>query len=169
MILSSCGITRNNDFSSQKYTNFRKGKTTVITNQVAKENKEVNLFAVLSDKTKIADDAVVTDDRTSKPIVTPKTEIKKEDVKKVSSVNGFTKETNKEKFTRVASFVKERMITKPNTTANNDDGLSVLWVVVLVLLILWAVGLWGFNLGGLINILLVIALILLILWLLQVV
>ena len=56
------------------------------------------------------------------------------------------------------------------TTAVNDD-LSLLWVVILVLIILWALGLisGGFGLGGLINILLVIALILLILWLLRVV
>lgn len=54
-------------------------------------------------------------------------------------------------------------------TAVNDDGLSFLWVVIVVLLVLWALGyIAGFSLGGLINILLVIALILLILWLLRV-
>jgi hypothetical protein len=51
-----------------------------------------------------------------------------------------------------------------------DAGFSLFWIVILVLLILWALGLLagGFGLGGFINILLVIALILLILWLLRV-
>jgi Family of unknown function (DUF5670) len=50
------------------------------------------------------------------------------------------------------------------------DGLSLLWIVIVVILILWLIGLiaGGFGLGGLINILLIIALILLILWLLRV-
>ena len=51
---------------------------------------------------------------------------------------------------------------------SKGNGLSLFWVVILVILILWAFGL-GFGVGGLINVLLVIALILLILWLLQIV
>lgn len=51
------------------------------------------------------------------------------------------------------------------------EGLSLFWLVILVILILWAIGLLagGFGLGWIINILLVIALILLILWLLRLV
>lgn len=60
---------------------------------------------------------------------------------------------------------------KFNSCSTNDEGLSVLWVLILVLLIIWIIGLasGGFGLGGLINVLLVIALILLILWLLRVI
>ncbi len=49
--------------------------------------------------------------------------------------------------------------------------LSLFWIVILVILILWLIGIiaGGLGLGGLINILLVIALVLLILWLLRVV
>jgi uncharacterized membrane protein len=49
--------------------------------------------------------------------------------------------------------------------------LSLLWIIILILLILWLVGLLagGFGLGGLINVLLVIALVLLILWLLRII
>jgi hypothetical protein len=48
--------------------------------------------------------------------------------------------------------------------------LSLLWIVIVVILILWLIGILagGFGLGGLINILLIIALILLILWLLRI-
>lgn len=61
---------------------------------------------------------------------------------------------------------------KSNSAAPaSDDGLSLLWIVILVLLILWVFGLLGggWGLGGLINVLLVIALILLILWLLRII
>lgn len=51
------------------------------------------------------------------------------------------------------------------------NGLSLFWLIILVILILWAVGFLagGFGLGGLINLLLLVALILLILWLLRIV
>lgn len=61
--------------------------------------------------------------------------------------------------------------------ANDGDGgsseraaLSLLWIVIVVILILWLIGILagGWGLGGLINLLLVIALILLILWLLRI-
>ena len=60
---------------------------------------------------------------------------------------------------------------KAHSSARSDGGLSLFWIVILVLLILWALGLLGggWGLGGLIYILLVVALILLILWLLRIV
>ncbi|MBU0486356.1 MAG: hypothetical protein KKA07_08570 [Bacteroidetes bacterium] len=58
---------------------------------------------------------------------------------------------------------------KSNTVSQNNDALRVILIIAFVLLILWAVGLWGFGLGSLIYVLLVIALALLILWLVQMV
>jgi hypothetical protein len=55
-----------------------------------------------------------------------------------------------------------------NNAASHEDGLSLFWVVILVILILWAIGFLAAGLTGLINLLLLIALILLILWLLRV-
>lgn len=48
--------------------------------------------------------------------------------------------------------------------------LSLLWIVIVVILIIWLLGLvaGGWGLGGLINLLLLIAVILLILWLLRI-
>jgi len=169
MLLSSCGIMKNNDFSSQKYTNFKKGKTTVIINPATKENKDADLIAVVNDQKKITEVAEVTSDKTSQITITPKPDVKIESGKTANQINSFTKETKKDKINRAASFVKDRLVNRPNTASSNDEGLSAFWVVVLVLLILWAVGLWGFGIGGLINILLVIALVLLILWLLEVI
>lgn len=54
--------------------------------------------------------------------------------------------------------------------APEREGLSLFWIVILVILILWALGFLagGFGLGGLINLLLIVALILFILWLLRI-
>jgi len=51
-----------------------------------------------------------------------------------------------------------------------SDGLSLFWIVILVILILWAIAFiaGGFGLGNLIHILLIIALVLFILWLLRI-
>ena len=42
-----------------------------------------------------------------------------------------------------------------------------IWVIIIILLVLWLLGMVTHALGGLINILLIIAIILLIVWLLQ--
>lgn len=70
---------------------------------------------------------------------------------------------------KMNSALKKVKVNSP--APRSDDGLSLIWIVILVLLILWAFGLLGggWGLGGLINVLLVIALILLILWLLRII
>ncbi len=85
------------------------------------------------------------------------------------------------KFSLSSIAEKVPMMKKMNSTSKkvkfksnsprSDEGLSLIWIVILVLLILWAAGLLGggWGLGGLINVLLVIALILLILWLLRII
>lgn len=63
-------------------------------------------------------------------------------------------------------------ITKMVPAADRgDDALSLIWIVIVVLLILYLFGLLfdGFGLGGLIHVLAVIALVLLILWLLRII
>ena len=60
-------------------------------------------------------------------------------------------------------------VKKSLMSEGKRDGLSLFWIIILVVLILWAIGFWGggFGLGGFVNLLLLIALILLILWLLR--
>ncbi len=62
-------------------------------------------------------------------------------------------------------------IKKIDSDSSDKDGLSLFWIIILVLLILWAFGFLSgeFVFGGLIHILLVVALILLILWLLRII
>jgi hypothetical protein len=57
------------------------------------------------------------------------------------------------------------------TKDSGDDALSLLWILIVVLLIVYIVGILldGFGLGGIIHILGVIVLVLLILWLLKII
>jgi hypothetical protein len=52
-----------------------------------------------------------------------------------------------------------------------SGGLSLLWLVIVIILILWLFGFLagGWGMGGMINLLLLVALILLILWLLRII
>lgn len=54
---------------------------------------------------------------------------------------------------------------------SNKDGLSLIWILIVVILIIYLLGFLfdGFGLGNLIHILAIIALVLLILWLLKVI
>jgi len=93
--------------------------------------------------------------------------------------------TQKEKEKKVVPLIEKmsdripmakKMNSKLKTTkaaqrSSGGEGLSLIWILILVLLILWAAGLLsgGWGHGGLLYILLVIALILLILWLLRII
>jgi len=86
----------------------------------------------------------------------------------------YTKQSLKPKIKEEPAAQIKRTLFETKKMSSNSyvgDGLSLFWVVILVILILWALGLLagGFGLGGLINVLLVIALVLLILWLLRIV
>ena len=52
-----------------------------------------------------------------------------------------------------------------------DDALSLFWIIILILLILWLVAILsgGWGLGGYVHIILIVALVLLILWLLRII
>jgi len=72
---------------------------------------------------------------------------------------------------QVKSVLSDRKKVSADVSADERDGLSLFWIVILVILILWAVGFLagGFGLGGFINLLLLVALILLILWLIRII
>lgn len=61
----------------------------------------------------------------------------------------------------------QKKITKPSMFSD-ENTLSLFWIVVVIILIIWVIGAFtgGFGIGGAIHLLLILALILLILWLL---
>lgn len=66
---------------------------------------------------------------------------------------------------------KELKTTVKSSKSDNEEGRSLLWLIVVIILILWLLGflVGGFATGGLIHLLLVVALILFILWLLRII
>lgn len=77
-------------------------------------------------------------------------------------------------ITRIKKAKSDNTFSASTKSMKQDprgDVLSLLWIVILVLLIFWAIAFiaGGFGLGGLIHLLLAIALILLILWLLRII
>lgn len=67
------------------------------------------------------------------------------------------------------NFKKQLKSSLFPTPSPATSDLSLLWIVIIILIVLWALGLISGNFGGLIHLLLVIALILLILWLLKII
>ncbi|TND01982.1 MAG: hypothetical protein FD123_4133 [Bacteroidetes bacterium] len=82
---------------------------------------------------------------------------------------GQSRETSVKPVAEVKRILSETKKTKSGSTER--EALSLFWIIILVVLIIWAAGLLagGLGAGGLINVLLVIALILVILWLLRIV
>lgn len=79
-------------------------------------------------------------------------------------------ERTKSKVKTINTIQKSASKTKKALApSGGHDAMSLLWIVIVVLLILWLLGLLLGNLGGLIHLLLVVALILLILWLLKII
>jgi hypothetical protein len=85
--------------------------------------------------------------------------------------------TNMDNLPATSSIHTVSAIPGPQKIADDGDhhseraALSLFWLIIVIVLILWLIGLiaGGFGLGAFINILLIIALILLILWLLRIV
>lgn len=89
-----------------------------------------------------------------------------EETKTVKSSIGTSEKVHQSIVKIKKSFFDQKELKSPQP---REDGLSLLWIIILVVLILWALGYIGGWGGGLIHLLLVIALILLILWLLGII
>jgi len=88
----------------------------------------------------------------------------------IHSKSSTNKKVNDEDFSLSDLKFKKQLKSSlfPSPLPATAD-LSLLWIVIIILLVLWALGLISGNFGGLIHLLLVIALILLILWLLKII
>lgn len=159
------------------YVDYNSGKHDVTTVKEEEKTALSNIDRPVNFKQeKVAQNSVSS--QSDQNSVTEKNIIVASNKKMLPDVNAKqnTKQSLKSKIktiTNPAAKIKHSLFgaDKKSTASANDDALSIFWVVILILLILWAVGLLagGFGLGGLINVLLVIALILLILWLLRIV
>ena len=181
LLFSSCGsntsLTKRH-YNKGYYIAHTKGKHKVVTEKKdekitqlkTKEASVIDASKVKTQHNSIAEHKVsnpITENKTlvastgRTPIVFNVHIVSKHPVKQVPTFNLFPVKENKHTI-----FNKKRV-----SPVSHDGHLSLFWIVILVLLILWALGLLGggFGLGIFINVLLIIALILLILWLLRIV
>lgn len=143
-------------FTGKKENHLTQQKTkTTITDSIT---KGVDPILIGSQKT---DNFVLEANTSKKPIVFNTHIVAKHPLKSWPTFHTYRVKENEN------SSIRNK---KMGAVSHTDGGLSLFWVIILVLLILWALGFWGawFGLGGIIHILLLIALILLILWLLRI-
>lgn len=178
--VSSCGtngsITKRH-YTKGYYVAHSKGKHKVSAEnkdfKVAQQ-KEIETIFISSSNQTVKDNFANNSENGNK--VLDKSTLFASPVKKPVLINTrtvFKNQLRLDPVLKASSFKgnKHSIFIKSSAASSEDDGLSLLWIVIVVLLVLWALGLisGGFGLGGLINILLLIALILLILWLLRII
>ena len=134
MLLSSCGVIKNNDFQSQKYTNFSKGESTANRNQVTKEKKECQLYAQVSEKADASVSPVIDVAETSQTNVAPIAEPEKVANKILSTNPVLTRKADKVKRNRDLSLIMNRISNNANTTSYHG-GVDLVVLVILAIFI----------------------------------
>ena len=171
-ILSSCGVIKNNDFSSRKYTHFKKGESTIVMNPIKSDKKISNepITAKL-----IKTNSEIKNVENNNQVIEKTTASNQQKTKNKTSnfrENNFfkSKVVRKEKVQRISNFMMKHLINKPSTASTERGGrhsfLMLVIVVLLVLILLGMLGILSFIVGALLYILLIVLLVLLIMWLL---
>jgi hypothetical protein len=175
-LFSSCGslsMTKRH-YTKGYYIDYTTGVQAKATPQVTqKQNQPVATTS--SKQTKLIQNTEVTYSnpgiKTKKPLVIVKN--KKMQLKVASQQTTKQSIPDKSIALEGVAIQTQQAVPISQNISNDSDGRghSLLWLVVVIILILWLIGLLagGLGLGGLLNVLLVVALILLILWLLRIV
>jgi len=170
IFLASCSLTKRH-YTNGYYVAHNTGKssTTKSKEQISDKGKKQSLYTTQSiydskslDNPKpisfAADEVITANNKKTSDKITPVPTHKKHEGYNVAKI--FQEENAK-------SFRVKK--AKPDSLAS--DALSLFWIIILILLILWLVAILtgGWGLGDFVHILLVVALILLILWILRVI
>jgi Flp pilus assembly protein TadB len=174
ILLSSCSITKRH-YTNGYYVSHSSGKQTAAKAQEPVAQKKVKPSLHTLQNT--ADDNNVGSDlkQTSVPENGSVTASNKQTVTKTTTPAVKNNSTKHPLFSTVMTPVrkKDTSVSTKKIVADSlaGDALSLFWIIILILLILWLVAILsgGWGLGGFVYILLVVALILLILWLLRIV
>jgi len=172
---SNLAITKRH-YTSGFYVDYSKGNKAISTNKISQSVATTPIIAapvVASAPVPSSREAIKTNTPTT--IINIKKLLPKINVLPIAkhgSANSFG--TTIAPASEASPIVSES--PKMNESISDGDrgdhaALSLLWLVIVIVLILWLIGILagGFGLGGLINVLLVIALILLVLWLLRII
>jgi hypothetical protein len=158
---------------------YKKGYYVESTNHIASEDITIKQKAVLKSKTQIKNSVLIEpfnnksmliDSRmsmakeiNSQPLVKININTKNHSLVLKKSVSEKIKDL---KFKSITFELNNNLLTSSNE--ESEDGLSLFWIVILILLLLWLFGYIILS-GGLINLVLALALVLLILWLLRII
>jgi uncharacterized membrane protein len=175
LILASCkstSITKRH-YNKGYYVSHTKNKQTIP--QTKEEVVKVNKSLYPEDK--IVEQVIVNSSPTQNTNESTVNIVASNEVKSSPSISknsGNSIKTIKYKTISISKPVIEmkKVFSKAKKFGNADaegDALSLFWIIILVVLILWALGLIVGDFGGFINLLLLVALILLVLWLLRIV
>jgi len=133
MLLSSCGIMKNNDFSSQKYTNFKKGEA-AINYKADNVKKEVATVTAVSSKEEISEISITAASKPTQSILNsmPKNKIESSSF---TTSNNNTKELKKVRINRTTSFIMNHIAKKANTESVSGGDANLLLLVILAILL----------------------------------
>ena len=182
LLFSSCesnfSITKRHYTSGYyiDYTKNNKGLTSNPSENIAKVNASVPLVAVQAPvkAANVAQAPTQNNDQNNQVVISNNNSKKAK-----TNLQAITKPLQVTKagvFSSIPKEDKHTLFEAPNVITNSADrddsrALSLLWLVIVIILVLWLIAILagGFGLGGLINLLLLIALILLVLWLLRII
>ncbi len=156
--------------SQQRYTYYNINKSRTANVKVDKPNK-------IHTPVSINENVAEKNENISEPLaeISKETVVESTKVQKPTAAKKVTKaidQTLTSPFKALANVPVKINKVFPNNSntmeakAENRDGSGLLWTIIIVILILWLLGFFVGNVGGLIHLLLVIALILIILSLL---
>lgn len=180
VLLTSCGSQKS--FSDRHYNNryyigmSKAEKTPKLKSETIEKETPAAEEELIQTVSPVIENEVVLDSPSNTDAATVETDQTSTEEKivdqKLTPGKLFNKINQKRQEAPFALMDKaEKVKEKISPPASSDDALSLLWIVIVIILILWLLGyaLGGLGMGGAIHILLVIALILLILWLLGII
>ena len=135
IFISSCGIMKTNDFTSQKYTNFKKGEATVSLNKEVKEKKNVELTNETTAIEEVSTPTTIAIVEQLPVIESSKPESKKEVLKDVKFNNFMDSEKAKVKRNNVVPFLAKRFFNNANTASVAHDDVELLLFVILAIIL----------------------------------
>jgi hypothetical protein len=186
-MLTGCMLSSCMSVAKRRYTNGYYISHTAGKHATKKQNSDISLKADKMEKTQpklneeIAKEVKVPeqDHQIAESAIHAANELGNEQYRKQKSVekkkefvyNAYANHVDK--IIRIGSHskLKESIEKKMRSSHSADDVLSLFWIVILIILLVYLIGLLfeGFGLGWAIHLILLVALILLILWLLRVV
>ena len=170
ILFSSCSITKRH-YTNGYYVDHHSNKQVATKKQeyVAQNKVKPPLCTIQN----VIEESNLDSSNKQSPI-TENDAIKTSNRQVTNNLKNVQKEKHMQFPSTIAFFKKDNRLLNNNKIAAETVGgdvLSLFWIVILILVILWLIALLtgGWGLGGFIYLLLVIALILLILWLLRII